>query len=361
MHSRPLQVTSPAPREVWERLLRSSEDAMAFHTPGWLDCLCAAGGYADASRFYELPGDRQLVLPLVRPRRLPETLTAAASLPYGWGFGGLVTPRTVQAEEVAAVLADLLGLPALRTSLRPNPLTAAAWAAAAPRKVVTVPRVAHVLDLDGGFERVWSQRFKSWTRTTVRKAERSGLVVECDTTGKLVPVFYNLYLRSIDRWAREGSAPLAVARWRARRRDPLRKFQLVAEHLGEACRVWVAWLDGRPAAATIVLVQGANATYWRGAMDEELAGPSRANYLLHHHAIEDTCRAGCRYYHMGDTGMSTSLAQFKSRFGAEAHEYVEYRLERLPFTRLSARARGLARRPLGHLRPLVTAKVKATD
>jgi lipid II:glycine glycyltransferase (peptidoglycan interpeptide bridge formation enzyme) len=150
-----------------------------------------------------------------------------------------------------------------------------------------------------------------------------------------MPVFYDLYLKSIERWntGRLGG----VSRWRSRRRDSLEKFQQVACHAGDLVRVWVAWQDGSAVASIVTLLFGNNANYWRGAMDQSLAGPSRANYLLHRLAIEDACDAGCTNYHMGETGSSSSLAFFKSRFGATAHSYEEYRFERLPLTSAGAR------------------------
>jgi hypothetical protein len=74
-------------------------------------------------------------------------------------------------------------------------------------------------------------------------------------------------------------------------------------------------------------------------MDLSFAGPTRANYLLHRLAIEDACASDCHYYHMGETGQSASLAQFKSRFGALAVAYEEYRFERLPLTPARERLR----------------------
>ncbi len=345
--TRRLHVTSPVPREVWREVLKSDAGSLVTQTPVWLDCICAMGGYEDASRLYETPEGRQLVLPMVRRKHLPEALTTVASLPYSWGFGGLVAAvEAFQAEEVAAVFADLAGLPFLHASIRPQPLAAETWAAARPPGVITIPRLAHALDLEGGFERVWTKRFASETRSAVRKAERAGLVVECDTSGKLVPVYYDLFRRSVDRWAYQQHEPLLLARWRSQQRDPLRKFQLIARALGEACRIWIAWVNGQPAAAILVL-QGANAHYTRGAMDKALAGPTRANDLLHRLAIEEACRAGCRYYHMGESGASASLANFKSRFGAIAHPYAEYRLERLPITSIDDRLRRLVKRLIG--------------
>jgi len=286
-----------------------------------------------------------LVLPLAR-RRLPSGLTTQASLPSSWGFGGLLSEGELRPKDVAAVLADLAGTGALRTSLRPNPLGSEAWSAARARGAVTVPRLAHVLDLSGGFGRVWTRRFSDRTRRAVRKAERSGLTLECDTTGRLVPVYYDLFERSLRRWARELHEPVKLAVLRGRRRDPLSKLEAVTRTLGPSCRLWVAWLDGRPAAAILVL-QAANAHYTRGVMEKELAAPTRANFLLHRIAIEDACQAGCRAYHMGETGASTGLARFKEAFGAEPRPYAEYHLERLPITRADRAARGLVKRAIG--------------
>jgi hypothetical protein len=285
------------------------------------------------------------VLPLVR-RVGPSRLATQASLPASWGFGGPLVEGELQAEDAQLVLGDLAASSALRTSLRPNPHSARAWASARGRGVVAVPRLAHVLDLDGGFERVWKERFTENARRAVRKAERSGITVECDTTGRLVPVFYRLFERSLERWAGQLHEPLWLARLRAHRRDPQRKLAALARNLGDSARLWVAFADDRPAAAILVL-QGANAHYTRGAMDRELAAPTRANYLLHRLAIEDACNSGCHAYHMGESGTSSGLARFKEAFGAEPRHYAEYHLERVPITATDRLVRSAVRRAVG--------------
>jgi hypothetical protein len=341
-----IQVTSPAPRELWRAALASDPDARVSQTPEWTDCICAFGRYDDASRLYELPGGRRLVLPLIRHRDLPGRFASEASLPAGWEPCGIVAPGGLEVAEAVAVLRDLAGRASVRTTLRPGPLQASVWAAARPPRAVVVPRLAHTLDLDGGFGRVWTERFTGAARTAVRKAQRSRITIERDTSGRLVPVVQKLYELSLDRWARQQHEPTRLARWRARRRDPARKLELITRMLGEACRLWVAWHDGRPAAAIAVL-QTTNASYARGMMDKELAGPTRANYLLHQLAIEEACDAGCRYYDMGESGASPSLAQFKTRFGARPRPHADYHLERLPLTALDRHARSVVKRLIG--------------
>jgi hypothetical protein len=327
---------SPAPRDAWTALVGGTEDALVFQTPAWTDCLCATGRYRDASRLYETRDGRRLLVPMVRRAGVAWPLRLEASLPYGWGFGGIVAPDPLAASDVSAVLEELMGVGAARLSLRPNPLSAQVWEQGAPARVRRVRRTAHVLGLDGAFD----QGFNGSARRAIRKAERSPLTVSCDTSGAHVPVFHALYQTSVDRWARNSGEPIWLARRRAAMREPEEKFRRVADHLGSACQIWVAWLDARPAASIVVLRYGGSASYWRGAMDTEVAGRTQPNYLLHSCAIEEACRAGCRYYHMGETAASKSLAQFKSRFGARPYDYFEYRIERLPLTELSERVAG---------------------
>jgi hypothetical protein len=176
------------------------------------------------------------------------------------------------------------------------------------------------------------------------------VAVERGSSPEHVTAFYRLFERSVERWAARQHEPAWLARLRAHRRDPPRKFTLLAGVLGDAFSVWLASLHGQPVAAAIVLT-GANAHYTRGAMDAAVAGPTRANYLLHTQAIHAACEAGCRHYHLGETGDVRSLAFFKTRFGAEEHRYAEYRLERLPLTTAERRLRGAVKRVIGFTDP----------
>src|SRR2546427_127777 len=44
---------SPAPRDAWEEALRADPLALETQSPAWIDAMCAAGGFEDASRLYE--------------------------------------------------------------------------------------------------------------------------------------------------------------------------------------------------------------------------------------------------------------------------------------------------------------------
>lgn len=320
-----MQVATPAPRSVWRELLAADPTATVQQTPEWVDAICSLDPYRDVSRLYVTDSGRQFVLPMVSRTGLPDRTRVVKSPPRTWGTSGLIAAGGTTSEDVEAVWRDLAGLSIAHGWVRPSYQAAAAWdAVAPPAGVVTRRRTNHVLDLEGGSERVWSQRFEGSVRRAVRKAERSGLEVECDTTGRLASVYHELFMRWTARRAAEKGLPRVVQQWRAERREPPRKFAVLAPMLGGACRIWVARLDGRPAAALVVLVYGQHAQYWRGYSDKTLAGPSRANNLLQWLAIQDACRAGCRWYNMGSSGTVASLAEFKSRHGAVLYDFPEY-------------------------------------
>jgi hypothetical protein len=99
-----LQVSTPAPRDVWERLLCVDREATPYQSPAWLDSMCEGTGYSDASRLYESAEGRQLILPMVRTEG-PFGLETAASWPAGRGVGGLLASSPLRPDDVAMVFA----------------------------------------------------------------------------------------------------------------------------------------------------------------------------------------------------------------------------------------------------------------
>jgi predicted N-acyltransferase len=187
--------------------------------------------------------------------------------------------------------------------------------------------VIHIVDLRKGYGALWSDDFSSGTRNKIRKAEKRGVEVQWGSGSELVQAHWDIYLRWTIRRARERGIPVSLGLALAKRRESLRRFEIVARHLGDRCQVWVASVDGQPAASTIVLLSGAYAHYWRSTSDQALAGPRYANYLLLARLLEYATERGHEYVERGESGGVRSLIDFKERLGARPFPYEELRFE----------------------------------
>ena len=330
-------------RADWEAVLAQDPAAGPAQTPRWLDCIQAAGPFADATRLYVFDDGRHIGLPMARRRHRPRRWSREASWPFDWSVGGPVSDGPATPAHTTAIAADLAVSPALTRRLHLDDAVHASWAVALGGWSHEVQHVQSV-DLTCGIDGVWTDRFTAKTRRDIRKAERAGVTVRADRSGQLIPVFYRLYERSVERWAGQQHEPLALARWRAHRANPERKLRTVAERFGEQCTVWVASHDGTPIAALMVLRHGDHAKYWRGAMDVDRASSLKANAFLHHQAIREACAAGCTTYHMGTSRPGSGLARFKASFGARSQHSHDFRWERLPVTAADARARSAVKK-----------------
>lgn len=329
-----IEAEGVAARCVWEELVGQDRNIALSKTPEWTDCICAFGGFSDATLLLRGEDGRRLILPRLRKVGIPCPGGLFESPPPGWGLGGdasgfLSEGGEASPEQARALVSYLRRRPGLRTRVMVGGEDAALWSAVTPSTIYSAARTAQVLDLRGGFSTVWSKRFSSKVRSNSRKAERRGVGVESDNSGRLIPIFDKLYRSSVDRWAQQRGHPLSLMRWRAQRSEPESKFATVAQKMGKQCTVWIAWRDGEPLAGIIVLVRGPRATYWRGAMNKDLARSTGANELLHRCAIEVACAEGRLTYDFG-LSQSEELKRFKSSFGAREVPVCSYYFERFP-------------------------------
>ncbi|MEY9197457.1 hypothetical protein ABIA16_002573 [Sinorhizobium fredii] len=334
---------NPAAETIWRELYQRNDEAIASLSPEWAEAVVAAGNFRSSPQFYEFDDGARAVLPLFT--KGVGSLRYAWSPPPAWGFGGILSDGAVTPAHLETIFAHLETFPCLGVKIRPNPLTADLWAAGARPAWTSIPRCAHVVDLSGGFDAVRG-RFHRNAHTNIRRARRLGVEVDVGNSEGLIDEFHELLQLSFVRWARKQHEPAALAHFRGMRRDSRSKFTTMAARMGNRFRLYVARAGGRPAAAILVLADR-QAHYTRGAIDEPLAGETKATDLLQATAIQDACRLGSTHYHMGETGISRSIAQFKCRFGAVAVPYAEYRYERFPLARLDGFARGAVKRILG--------------
>ena len=343
-------VTSPVSRDVWESILRSDRDAVVTQSLAWHDAVLSGGRYEDVSLLYEFSSGHQVLLPLTRPRRMLAWAGTMASWPREWGVGGPISKDgCITPTEAAAVLADVARRRTLATEIQlPPKAHGGPWLSGCHQfKIQQDGLQFHELDLTGGFSTVWQHRFRGTARTAVRKAERNGVEIEVDRSGRLLPEFFGLYESSIQRWADMQHEPAWLTRRRTMRSTRPGMLAAVVEHFGTGCAIWIARSMGEPLAAIIVLSAGGSAKYWKGAMNKQLAGPLRANELLHRMAIEEACEQGYQSYDMGLTRPASPLAMFKEKLGAVPRQAYSLRRERLPVNAARGASRSLVKMAIG--------------
>lgn len=342
---------SPAPRDIWRGVLADDPGATALQTPEYFDAVLAATGGTDVSRFYQLRDGRQLVLPLVR-RRTPFGLTVDAGYPGGYGHGGMLATGGLLTDDVRTVVPDLRGQ-FLSIRIGGAHHTSEQWAAGLLPGVIEEPRRVEIIDLDGldphDPEAFRAQQFPGEVRSSLRRAAQMGVEVEKDTTGRLIELFHDVYRAWVERWIPRSGLPPALARRVALRQEPLHKFRTVAALTGDACRVFVAWHEGRPVAASVMLTYGAHGIGWQSYSIKELAAPVSADLLAQVVGMEDALASGCRYVDLGQSDEARNLLHFENNLGASARSVVDLRIEPPGLTRLRSvrhQAKGVMARAL---------------
>ena len=269
-----VEIASPAPRDIWRGVLRDDPGATALQTPEYLDAVVTATGGTDVSRFYQLRDGRQLVLPLVRrPSRLGLHLDRG---PQRLRPGRNAGHRGLLADDVRAVVRDLRGQ-SLSLWIGRAHHTSEQWSAGLLPGVTDHRRRVDVIELDSScaddLEAFRADRFSDPTRRELQRAVRAGVEVEKDTTGRLVPLFQEIYRAWVERWIPRSGLPPLVARRTAMRQEAVREVRHGGGENGDACRMFLAWYQGRPVAAAIMLVHGQHAVAWRSYSIAELPTP----------------------------------------------------------------------------------------
>lgn len=331
----------------WVRIYDKDRQALPSQSITWMNGICKVGGYRMLRRRYVFDDGIEAGIALFAKGGRANPLRINSSPPPAWGRGGPISTRPLEPHHLRAIFDDCAALPGAAVQMRPNPMMADLYSqAASGSRWTTVPRNAHVLDLAGGFDHVWTKLFQASTRNHARKAERLGITVDSGSSPTLVAEFDDLFRLSIERWARKQNEFKWLAAFRGHLRDPRRKFFEMARLCSNLMRISIARRDGK-AIAGIVILYGHNAHYIKGAMDQQAVGNSGANALLHMTAIKEACDRGCHLYHMGESGASVSLATFKEQFGAVAYPHAEYRHERLPILSTDQKLRAIVKRAIG--------------
>jgi CelD/BcsL family acetyltransferase involved in cellulose biosynthesis len=292
-------------------LLEASEGDYTFsQTPRFGEAVARAfSEYTFEPWMFDFSDGRRVLLPLVRVRRRPSRLRCFEGAPFGLNAAPIVIGGPLDRRHVVALL-DRLRPDMLR--INTGATVEDPWSAAEVTEIFdAIQSSSHVLELEGGMEKIWGERFTSKVRNQCRSAVRKGVEVRQATGPKDFESYYAIYASATRGWG-FASPPY-----------PPNLFRELAGLLGHGVELKLAFFLGR-AIAGILLLHGRWSTlYWGAAMLKEFGNYSPHNALLRT-AIEDACQRGMKHFDFGSSGPLESVRGFKESFGARPVRYWNY-------------------------------------
>ena len=304
----------------WEGIASGSPQATYFHTHEWAEILSTTyPSMKPTAAVYRLSGGAEVLFPAAVMRRR-WGMPCIESMPMG-GYGGPVSEVSLAHGQLHELCRRLLKPWIWSLAVYPSPtgdMDLSPW-------FQSIGFYAHVLSLEGGFDRVWGERFDRKTRNQIRKAERSGVDVSLASTPDEWQRFATLYHRKASEWGWPGY--------------PAKVFALLADRTPPQVRLWLARKGGELLSGLVVLSWGLNAIPWASAM-EGGTGSLCPNHALYRAAVDEACREERRWFNFGSSRGLPRLHLFKESFGARRVDYHYYRWEPAWKSRLRYLQRG---------------------
>jgi hypothetical protein len=163
----------------------------------------------------------------------------------------------------------------------------------------------HVIDLDKGFDAVYSD-WSSACRRAERKARKSGVLVKTADTEEEWREYYYAYEDSLRRWGD-----------RAQSRYEWALFQEMFDRQSDHMRLWLATTkDELVVAGAIVCYAKMHVVYWHGAALEDYFALRPVN-LLFYEIIRHASEVGYRWFDFNSSAGLEGVRRFKESFGAK--------------------------------------------
>lgn len=308
----------------WKQLLESHAAASVFHTPAWLEALRRTYGYQPIVFTTSAPND-----PLTNgiPFCLVQswlTGTRLVSVPFADHCQPLFNcaedfreiaeflPRITKQEHCDYIELRLLSPEAVASRQSPLALSA----------VFT----HHALDLTPDLTALFAASHKSCFQRKVRKAERENLDYEEGSSDSLIRQFYLLLVMTR---RRHGVPP-----------QPLAWFRNLRDSFGDAFKIRVLALKGRPVAAIVTLQYRNKLVYKYGGSDAAFHRLGTMPYLFWQ-TIQRAKSEGVRELDLGRSDIDdVGLIAFKDHMGAASRQLIYCRY---PVSAAGARLGGLQR------------------
>jgi FemAB-related protein (PEP-CTERM system-associated) len=278
------------PDVEWREAAQSSSDASLAHAPEWFSIIRSAYGHDPLYLSGEDHTGRRAVLPAFVIRR-PFAGSIVTSMPF-LDSGGPCGDAHLGRSLVDRLIAEAGHLGADAVDIR-----------CAHRLAIDVEPLEHkvnmILPLPQQPDQLWSG-LASTVRNQIRKAERSGLTIECARWGAL-PDFYSIFATRM----RELGSPVHGRTF----------FEGVLDAFGSRAQLMLVRKGDIAVGGLIALsYQDTVVVPWASCLKEYFA--LCPNMLLYWETIRSACAAGFRRFDFGRSTRDCGTYKFKRQWGA---------------------------------------------
>lgn len=300
-----VQALNPLTDSRWADLTRTNAAASVFHTSGWLQALRQTYGYEPVSyttSAREAPLTNSILLCRVNSWLTGERLV---SVPFADHCDPLLDAPENARSLFEALRAEARGR-CKYVELRP---TAALQPESGFREAATYR--SHAIDLRPTLDEIRARTHPSTIQRNIGKAQREALTCKEGRSNDLLDAFYDLLVLTRKRHG----VPPAPKLW----------FENLVRCLGDAVKVRVAYVNGRPIGSIMTLEHRSTLIYKYGCSDARFHNLGTMPFLFWR-AIEDAKHQGLETFDLGRSDLDNAgLSTFKERLGGTPSTLTYYR------------------------------------
>jgi len=178
-------------------------------------------------------------------------------------------------------------------------------------QATTHKAITHIIDMEPGFDHVWSTLFEKSKRRQTRKAEREGIDVVQASSPNDVREYYALYRQQ-------------VGKWKPRLVYPETLFLKLINAGDNNVRLFLARANGRLLGGHLNLYFGDTVVAWSGVTTSD-SRSLQASTLLYSTCIRHACDKGYTRYNLGGSLDKETLMEYKEALGGTAYSYQVHR------------------------------------
>ncbi len=298
--------------------------ASFYHTRVWLECLTNSFPQFKFRCLVARSGENLLGY-------LPYFVTGSGilrrclSLPFGT-YGG---PVTVEAGPVEKLLADRFARTRRRMDV--HEVAMVDFLNRLPESRMSRDTVTtHIIDLEPGFDELWSGQFEKSKRRQTRKAEREGITVAQTASADEVRGYYRIYRERADEWNLPRAYPESL-------------FVELVQRGGGNVRLFLARAGDELLGGHLNFYFGDTVIAWNGVTTQD-SRSVQASTLLYSSCIRHACDNGYKRYNLGGSLNKDTLIDYKESLGGARYEYPVLRWRSIPL-RFAAAARRSIKQP----------------